>query len=104
MSNVEIVSQMQSLSDLLLNSYDVFEIPDFQRSDVWTEKEIKQMLLDFSEDTDNFSKESADLEGYLLGNIVLITKDNGRKKNSNRWSTKTNIYFIDIQSIRNDML
>lgn len=80
MSNVEIVSQMQSLSDLLLNSYDVFEIPDFQRSYVWTEKEIKQMLLDFSEDTDNFSKESADLEGYLLGNIVLITKDNGRKK------------------------
>ena len=55
---------MQSLSDLLLNSYDVFEIPDFQRSYVWTEKEIKQMLLDFLEDTDNFSKESADLEGY----------------------------------------
>lgn len=80
MSSVEIVSEMKSLNEILLNSYNSFSIPDFQRNFVWGKKDVKALLDDFSEDTDGFTKDSSELEGYLLGNIVLIAKQNDNEK------------------------
>lgn len=75
MSKMEIVSVMNSLSVIFLDSKDCFVIPDFQRNFVWGAKEAEEMMKDFMEDTDDFNTDSSQLEGYLLGNIVLIAKD-----------------------------
>lgn len=74
----EIVSVMENISSVLLDNSVAYHIPDFQRNFVWGEEEITQLLSDFAEDTNNFEVDTNDLEGYLLGNIVLI--DNGKKK------------------------
>ncbi len=77
-SNKEIVSEMENVSSVLLDNSVAYYIPDFQRNFVWGEEEIVQLINDFSEDTGDFTIESNELEGYLLGNIVLI--DEGKKK------------------------
>ncbi len=69
---VEIVSQLKSINSIFLESPNTYYIPEFQRKFVWGDEEINQLLEDFSEDTDNFTIDSNQLEGYLLGNIVLI--------------------------------
>lgn len=73
-----ITSDLRSLNSFLLESKDTFLIPDFQRDFVWEKDDVKQLLEDFSDDTNQFSVETSELEGYLLGNIVLI--DNGNEK------------------------
>lgn len=78
LSNKEIVSEMENISSVLLDNAVAYYIPDFQRNFVWGEEEIKQLIEDFNEDTENFSVDTNKLEGYLLGNIVLI--DEGNKK------------------------
>ena len=76
----EIVSEMLPLNQLLLNNSIVYFIPDFQRDFVWGKEEINQLLLDFSEDTDEYTIDSNDLEGYLLGNVVLIEDEETGKR------------------------
>lgn len=56
----------------IFNDNTVYEIPDFQRDFVWGRDEIEQLFSDFSEDTNEHTAEVQDLDGYLLGNIVLI--------------------------------
>lgn len=68
----KISSEMNNLSEVILNSNRTFHIPDFQRDFVWGSEEIDELFQDFKEDTDNFSRESSELQGYLLGNIVII--------------------------------
>lgn len=77
-SNKEIVSEMENIGSVLLNNSIAYYIPEFQRSFVWGEEEIQQLLNDFVEDTDDFKEDTNELEGYLLGNIVLI--DQGQRK------------------------
>lgn len=74
----EIVSEMESINSVLLENPVAYYIPEFQRNFVWNEEEIDQLIYDLNEDTDNFTLETNELEGYLLGNIVLIVKDNKR--------------------------
>lgn len=76
----EIVSDMQSISKVLLDDGVMYYIPDFQRNFVWGTDEINQLFSDFSEDTDEFKIESTKLEGYLLGNIVLIDGDESQSE------------------------
>lgn len=76
LSNKEIVSEMENISSVLLDNAVAYYIPDFQRNFVWGEEEIKQLIEDFNEDTENFSVDTNKLEGYLLGNIVLIDEEN----------------------------
>jgi len=78
-STKEIVSEMKTISTVLFDNTNEFYIPDFQRSFVWGREEINQLLNDFREDTNDFSIESSELEGYLLGNIVLIANENNKK-------------------------
>lgn len=77
-SNKEIVSKIESISSVLLNDSIAYYIPKFQRNFVWGSDEIEQLLNDFIEDTNEFKDDTNDLEGYLLGNIVLI--DQGKQK------------------------
>ena len=73
--NTEIVSKMRSLSDILMDdSSSVYFIPDYQRGFVWEGEHVKQLWEDMCEDSNGFTVDSAKLEGYLLGNIVLIAK------------------------------
>ena len=72
----EISSKMSSLSQLLLETSDTFHVPEFQRSFVWTKEQAIDLFNDLVEDTDEFSKDIEDLQGYLLGNIVLIENSN----------------------------
>lgn len=73
MENVgEIQSKMDNLNEVILNSNRTFHIPDFQRDFVWTNGEAEELFQDFAEDTNSFETETKDLQGYLLGNIVLI--------------------------------
>ncbi len=76
----EIVSEMKPISAVLFDNSNEFYIPDFQRNFVWGKEEVLKLLDDFQEDTDGFSAESATLEGYLLGNIVLIASEDSNKK------------------------
>lgn len=77
-SNKEIVSEMENITSVLLDNAIAYYIPEFQRNFVWGNDEISQLINDFNEDTEEFSVDTNDLEGYLLGNIVLI--DQGKKK------------------------
>lgn len=77
-SNKEIVSEMENITSVLLTDSTAYYIPEFQRNFVWGSKEVGQLIDDFSEDTDGFTANTSELEGYLLGNIVLI--DQGTKK------------------------
>ncbi|MBC2109497.1 DUF262 domain-containing protein [Listeria innocua] len=74
----EINSTMESVSEIFLNSSNIFHIPDFQRDFVWSRQEAEDLMEDFSEDTDNFEESSEELQGYLLGNIVLIEKEKNK--------------------------
>lgn len=76
----EIVSEMRPINDVLITAEMPFLIPDFQRNFVWDKDEIKQLLADMDEDTDGFTKESSELEGYLLGNIVLINDEDNKQQ------------------------
>ena len=71
----EITSIMKDIKGILDNK-NQFVIPDFQRSFVWTEKEVETLFSDFKEDTDNYTDRLDTLPGYLLGNIVLISNEN----------------------------
>ena len=66
---------MKPLDDILIEETQKYIIPDFQRDFVWGKEEIIQLFDDFVEDTSNFSVQTRELEGYLLGNIVLIQED-----------------------------
>lgn len=67
---------MQKLADVLISNDRVYHIPEFQRDFVWGKEEAEELFNDFSEDTESFSKKNDDLQGYLLGNIVLIENKN----------------------------
>lgn len=77
-NNREIISKMENISTVLLDNAAIYYIPEFQRKFVWGTEEIDQLINDFMEDTQEFTVETNALEGYLLGNIVLI--DQGNKK------------------------
>lgn len=68
----EIISEMKSIYDVLLKNSTVYFIPEFQRNFVWNSEDAEQLFNDFSEDTNDFTCDIDKLEGYLLGNIVLI--------------------------------
>lgn len=70
----EITSIMKNIKGILDNK-NQFVIPDFQRSFVWTEKEVETLFSDFSEDTNDYTDPINMLPGYLLGNIVLISSE-----------------------------
>ncbi|PTE30011.1 DUF262 domain-containing protein, partial [Staphylococcus equorum] len=72
----EIKSDMQKLADVLISNDRVYHIPEFQRDFVWGKEEAEELFNDFSEDTESFTKKNDDLQGYLLGNIVLIENKN----------------------------
>lgn len=74
----EIKSDMKSLEELFLNNEIEYIIPDFQRDFVWTKNEIIDLFDDFEEDTNGFEMDVSKLQGYLLGNIVLISENNSR--------------------------
>lgn len=71
-----IESRMSNLLDILISENETYHIPDFQREFVWTDDEVNELFDDFMEDTNNLSKETSELQGYLLGNIVLIRENN----------------------------
>lgn len=75
-SKESIESKMLSLYDILISEDESYHIPDFQREFVWADEEVNELFDDFMEDTNNLSKETSDLQGYLLGNIVLIRENN----------------------------
>lgn len=77
-TNKEIVSSMETITSILLDNSIAYYIPEFQRDFVWGRDEIKQLFDDFCEDTSDFTTDTDGLEGYLLGNIVLI--DTGKTK------------------------
>lgn len=76
----KIDSEIKNLGAIFEGSH-IFKIPEFQRDFVWGSNEVKVMLEDFSEDSDNFQDVNNN-EGYLLGNIVLIEtpKEDGVQK------------------------
>ncbi len=76
----EIVSEMKTISAVIFDNSNEFYIPDFQRNFVWGREEILKLFDDFQDDTEGFSLESSSLEGYLLGNIVLIASEDSNKK------------------------
>lgn len=71
----EINSDMKSLENVFTDNHKTFHIPDFQRDFVWTGDDAEQLMDDIMEDSDNLSVDSTELQGYLLGNIVLIDKN-----------------------------
>lgn len=71
----EIYSEMVSINGLLIEEKRKFYIPDFQREFVWGREEAEELINDFAADTENFSTALDKLQGYLLGNIVLIEED-----------------------------
>ena len=72
----EIVSQMKKISEMLIAAKTTYNIPNYQREFVWNRKEVEQLLKDLSDDSKGFTIDSSNLEGYLLGNIVLIGDEN----------------------------
>lgn len=77
--NKEIISEMKTIRDVMLNNENIFFIPDFQRNFVWGTEEVTQLFSDFSEDTNDYNTNIMELEGYLLGNIVLINEGDQKK-------------------------
>ena len=75
-----ILSVMKPIADILMNNSTPYFIPDFQRNFVWGEKEVTELWEDIKADTNVFQKETDELEGYLLGNIVLIQDDVNNRK------------------------
>lgn len=75
-----ILSVMKPIADILMNNSTPYFIPDFQRNFVWGEKEAAELWEDIKADTNVFQKETNELEGYLLGNIVLIQDDINNRK------------------------
>lgn len=71
----EIISDLKSVKDFFLENNKRFYIPEFQREFVWDNDIVKQLMDDFSEDTDGYEIKNDDLSGYLLGNIVLIKNE-----------------------------
>ena len=67
-----ISSELLNIKSFLADDSYKFLIPDFQRDFVWKQDEAQQLLEDLSEDTNGFTMKEEDLEGYLLGNVVLI--------------------------------
>lgn len=67
-----ISSELLNIKSFLTEDLYKFLIPDFQRDFVWGQEEVQQLFDDLSEDTNSFTLKEDDLEGYLLGNIVLI--------------------------------
>lgn len=99
----EIKSLMESISEIFLNKSNTFHIPDFQRDFIWTRKEVEELMDDFFEDTNGFTIDSSELQGYLLGNIVLIEK--GKNKylvvdGQQRITTLTLLFKVLYQRIR----
>lgn len=76
----EIVSEMKTIHDLLIKDSTTYFIPYFQRDFVWNKEDVDQLFNDLLSDTENFTMDSDDLEGYLLGNIVLIDDPNKNQK------------------------
>lgn len=76
----EIVSEMKTIHDLLLKDSTTYFIPYFQRDFVWDKGVVQQLFEDLRNDTDDFTMESDNLEGYLLGNIVLIDDPDKNQK------------------------
>lgn len=76
----EIEASKENLSTLLTNTDYRYKIPDFQRAYVWGAEQARELMNDFSLDTDNFKKDPSSLDGYLLGNTVVIedTSNNTR--------------------------
>lgn len=66
-----IKSEIKEIINVFNNNY-IYEIPDFQRDFVWGEDEVRRLIKDFKEDTEDFKVEIKETDGYLLGNIVLI--------------------------------
>ena len=75
-----ILSVMKPVADILINNSTPYFIPDFQRDFVWGEKEVTELWEDIKADTNVFQRETDELEGYLLGNIVLIQDDDNNRK------------------------
>lgn len=69
-----ITSEINHILNVFNNNY-IYEIPDFQRDFVWGSTEIERLFKDFLEDTEDFTAEVKNLDGYLLGNIVLINNN-----------------------------
>lgn len=80
MPNDEIISDLESVNVVLMDEANEYFIPEFQRQFVWNDENVKELLHDFSEDSKQFSVENKTLEGYLLGNIVLIDNETSGKK------------------------
>ncbi|WP_342387892.1 DUF262 domain-containing protein [Salinicoccus bachuensis] len=78
MAENTISSSHKSISELITSTNNTYIVPDFQREFVWGKEEIESLFEDFKEDSSDFTKETKDLTGYLLGNIVLI--GNGKEK------------------------
>ncbi|GMC01025.1 DUF262 domain-containing protein [Enterococcus thailandicus] len=68
----EIKSGMLSVNNLFVDERKIFHIPDFQREFVWGKEEAEELINDFLSDTEDLSLPFDELQGYLLGNIVLI--------------------------------
>ncbi len=77
--NYNIDSEVFSIRDVFIRYEGVYTIPTFQREFVWGEEEIKVLFEDWSDHTEGFSIKFEDLDGYLLGNIVLVSEDDSRK-------------------------
>lgn len=74
----KISANLLSTKNIFTEPNDIrFIIPSFQRRFVWTRDNVKDMFDDFSIDSSDYSFEStSELDGYLLGSIVLIDLDN----------------------------
>ncbi|MBU6080344.1 DUF262 domain-containing protein [Allobacillus halotolerans] len=70
MTNID--SKIQTIGDLLMESDYTYFIPDYQRSFVWGREQAEDLISDFLIDTNEFRTKNENLEGYLLGNVVVI--------------------------------
>lgn len=80
MAHKEITSDLESIEEILINTKETYFIPEYQRNFVWGRDEVRQLFDDFREDTSDFSAETSTLDGYLLGNIVLIDNDDNNSR------------------------
>lgn len=71
----EIEAGKERLTTLLVNTEYRYKIPDFQRSYVWGVEQARELMNDFSLDTNDFTRDPLELDGYLLGNTVVIEDD-----------------------------
>lgn len=76
----EIEASKEILSNLLVNTEYRYKIPDFQRAYVWGVEQAQELMNDFSLDTENFTKNPSHLDGYLLGNAVVIEDDESKNR------------------------